>query len=144
MDLGHENASSINFLERRLSIPASQDHLLGMLPASASPLRPHQYLYQILVETLGRKTISSSKSFNLSPRVPPDRYSGAAWRICFQYSLVSPSSRRALFHPEEVLTPGVSRGRGVWSGVRLVREREANIPAALIHLTWKRNGSGPD
>lgn len=44
--------------------------------------------------------------------------------MCFQYSLVSPRSHRAASYPKEVLTPGVSRGSGVWSGVRLVRERE--------------------
>lgn len=139
MDLGRENASSINFLAGRLSIPASQDHLLPPLLSD-----PTSIFIKFLLKPWKGKLFPAVKALTCRLVFLSDCYSGEAWRICFQYSPISRSSRRALFHPEEVLTPGVSRGSGVWSGVRLVREREANIPAALIHLTWKRNGSGPD
>lgn len=80
------------------------------------PSKPHQYLYQILVETWKGENISSSESFNLSPRVllgflkrrGPGEY---------VFNILQPLSAcllPALLH-QGGSDPSVSRGRGVRS-----------------------------
>ena len=86
----------------------------ALLPLT--PSKPHEYLYQILVETWKGENISSSESFNLSPRVllgflkrrGPGEY---------VFNMLRPLSARllpALLH-QGGSDPGVSRGRGVRS-----------------------------
>ena len=152
MDPGRENCSSINFLARGVKRPClpSRPICFGTLPASSSPLQPHQYLYQILVETLERKNISSSESFNVSPRVLLEFLKRGGLENVFPIS-----SRLSLFSLSSLVPQGGSdpwrlQGeRGLEQGQACQRERgcaalSSHIPAALIHLTWKRNRSSRD
>lgn len=153
MDLGHGKSSPINFLQRdpRRASPPPGTICFEVLSASSSPSQPHQYLYQILVETWKGKNISSSESFNLSPRVLLGFLKRRGPESMFPIS--SRLSLRALcslLHGGGS-DPSVSRGkRGLELGSGLSeRKRPSRLEQPtptppLIHLTWKRHSSSRD